>query len=215
MHATDTICSPSSNSGPCQPSHVYRYLRTLEGISPPLSLAHLNCQTTAKAFVATRLSSPSSSCLSPGIDRLRQCSTECSRSACAAPSLMARRLAWARAPPRAGSHRRPPALAGTSSIARSASPGATVIASGGPHPARPRTRSRASVSSPACGCTWFGQRPGFLNGRNLCTISTLPLFSSCGGSSLYVQTNDYMIAVRYPDIGVQACTSMNAHRHNP
>jgi hypothetical protein len=33
---------------------VYRYLRTLEGISPPLSLSHLACQNTAKAFVATR-----------------------------------------------------------------------------------------------------------------------------------------------------------------
>jgi hypothetical protein len=33
---------------------VYRYLRTLEGVSPPLSLTHLSCQTTAKAFVATR-----------------------------------------------------------------------------------------------------------------------------------------------------------------
>jgi hypothetical protein len=39
--------------GPCQPSMVYRYLRTLEGISPPLALSHLSCQTTAKAFVAT------------------------------------------------------------------------------------------------------------------------------------------------------------------
>jgi hypothetical protein len=33
---------------------VYRYLRTLEGVSPPLSLTHLSCQTTAKAFTATR-----------------------------------------------------------------------------------------------------------------------------------------------------------------
>jgi hypothetical protein len=33
---------------------VYRYLRTLEGISPPLSLTHLSCQATAKAFVSTR-----------------------------------------------------------------------------------------------------------------------------------------------------------------
>lgn len=32
---------------------VYRYLRTLEGISPPLSLTHLSCQATAKAFVST------------------------------------------------------------------------------------------------------------------------------------------------------------------
>jgi hypothetical protein len=32
---------------------VYRYLRTLEGINPPLSLVHLSCQATAKAFVAT------------------------------------------------------------------------------------------------------------------------------------------------------------------
>ncbi|KAJ7072416.1 hypothetical protein C8F01DRAFT_245469 [Mycena amicta] len=39
--------------GPPQPSMVFRYLRSLEGISPPLSLTHLNCQTTAKAFVAT------------------------------------------------------------------------------------------------------------------------------------------------------------------
>ncbi|KAI0355589.1 hypothetical protein OH77DRAFT_1424532 [Trametes cingulata] len=39
--------------GPCQPSMVFRYLRTLEGVSPPLSLTHLSCQTTAKAFVAT------------------------------------------------------------------------------------------------------------------------------------------------------------------
>ncbi|KAF7321279.1 hypothetical protein MKEN_00647800 [Mycena kentingensis (nom. inval.)] len=39
--------------GPPQPSMVFRYMRTLEGISPPLSLTHLSCQTTAKAFVAT------------------------------------------------------------------------------------------------------------------------------------------------------------------
>jgi len=39
--------------GPCQPSMVYRYLRTLEGVSPPLSLTHLSCQTTAKSFTAT------------------------------------------------------------------------------------------------------------------------------------------------------------------
>ena len=44
--------------GPCQPSMVFRYLRTLEGVSPPLSLTHLSCQTTAKAFVATRASLP-------------------------------------------------------------------------------------------------------------------------------------------------------------
>lgn len=42
--------------GPCQPSMVFRYLRTFEGVSPPLSLTHLSCQTTAKAFVATRMS---------------------------------------------------------------------------------------------------------------------------------------------------------------
>lgn len=34
---------------------VYRYLRTLEGVTPPLSLTHLSCQITAKAFVATRM----------------------------------------------------------------------------------------------------------------------------------------------------------------
>ncbi|KAA1471694.1 hypothetical protein DENSPDRAFT_871704 [Dentipellis sp. KUC8613] len=39
--------------GPCQPSMVFRYLRTMEGISPPLALSHLSCQTTAKAFIAT------------------------------------------------------------------------------------------------------------------------------------------------------------------
>ncbi|OAX41125.1 hypothetical protein K503DRAFT_864081 [Rhizopogon vinicolor AM-OR11-026] len=39
--------------GPCQPSMVYRYLRNLEGVSPPLALTHLACQTTAKAFTAT------------------------------------------------------------------------------------------------------------------------------------------------------------------
>lgn len=41
--------------GPCQPSMVYRYLRTLEGVTPPLSLTHLSCQITAKAFAATRM----------------------------------------------------------------------------------------------------------------------------------------------------------------
>ncbi|KIJ39482.1 hypothetical protein M422DRAFT_32725 [Sphaerobolus stellatus SS14] len=39
--------------GPCQPSMVYRYLRTLEGISPPLQLTHLACQNSAKSFTAT------------------------------------------------------------------------------------------------------------------------------------------------------------------
>lgn len=38
--------------GPCQPSMVFRYLRMLEGVSPPLQLTHLNCQATAKAFTA-------------------------------------------------------------------------------------------------------------------------------------------------------------------
>jgi hypothetical protein len=59
--ASNTLNLPSLVSilvflspGPCQPSMVYRYLRTLEGVSPPLSLTHLSCQTTAKAFVATR-----------------------------------------------------------------------------------------------------------------------------------------------------------------
>lgn len=40
--------------GPPQPSMVFRYLRMLEGISPPLALLHSNCQATAKAFIATR-----------------------------------------------------------------------------------------------------------------------------------------------------------------
>ncbi|CEL61070.1 hypothetical protein RSOLAG1IB_04310 [Rhizoctonia solani AG-1 IB] len=39
--------------GPAQPSMVFRYLRQLEGVSPPLSLTHLACQNTAKAWVAT------------------------------------------------------------------------------------------------------------------------------------------------------------------
>ncbi|KAI0085061.1 hypothetical protein BDY19DRAFT_967807 [Irpex rosettiformis] len=39
--------------GPCQPSIVFRYLRTLEAVTPPLSLTHLSCQTHAKAFTAT------------------------------------------------------------------------------------------------------------------------------------------------------------------
>ncbi|KAI0028795.1 hypothetical protein K488DRAFT_80507 [Vararia minispora EC-137] len=39
--------------GPCQPSMVFRYLRSLEGVSPPLALTHLSCQMTAKAFIAT------------------------------------------------------------------------------------------------------------------------------------------------------------------
>ena len=45
-------------TGPCQPSMVYRYLRTLEGVTPPLSLTHLSCQITAKAFAATRMHAP-------------------------------------------------------------------------------------------------------------------------------------------------------------
>lgn len=47
--------------GPCQPSMVFRYLRTLEGVSPPLALSHLACQTTAKAFIATRAYEPTDS----------------------------------------------------------------------------------------------------------------------------------------------------------
>lgn len=41
-------------TGPCQPSMVFRYLRSLDAVSPPLSLTHLACQTTVKAFTATR-----------------------------------------------------------------------------------------------------------------------------------------------------------------
>lgn len=48
----------ATHTGPCQPSMVYRYLRTLEGVSPPLSLMHLSCQTTAKAFISARTSRP-------------------------------------------------------------------------------------------------------------------------------------------------------------
>ncbi|EJD52766.1 hypothetical protein AURDEDRAFT_98249 [Auricularia subglabra TFB-10046 SS5] len=39
--------------GPAQPSMVYRYLRLLEGVSPPLALTHLACQNHAKSWVAT------------------------------------------------------------------------------------------------------------------------------------------------------------------
>ncbi|THH10507.1 hypothetical protein EW145_g1290 [Phellinidium pouzarii] len=39
--------------GPCQPSMVYRYLRGLEGVTPPLALTHLSCQSHAKAFATT------------------------------------------------------------------------------------------------------------------------------------------------------------------
>ncbi|KAF8342194.1 uncharacterized protein EI90DRAFT_2988693 [Cantharellus anzutake] len=39
--------------GPAQPSMVFRYLRQLEGVSPPLSLTHHSCQLTAKAWVST------------------------------------------------------------------------------------------------------------------------------------------------------------------
>ncbi|KAF7315357.1 BTB domain-containing protein [Mycena indigotica] len=38
--------------GPPRPSMVFRYLRQLE-VEKPLSLTHLSCQTSAKAFVAT------------------------------------------------------------------------------------------------------------------------------------------------------------------
>jgi hypothetical protein len=32
---------------------VFRYLRMLEGVSPPLALTHTACQASAKAFIAT------------------------------------------------------------------------------------------------------------------------------------------------------------------
>ena len=41
-------------TGPPQPSMVFRYLRMLEGVSPPLSLTQTACQATAKAFIVTR-----------------------------------------------------------------------------------------------------------------------------------------------------------------
>ncbi|CAG7850671.1 SubName: Full=Uncharacterized protein {ECO:0000313/EMBL:CCA75670.1} [Serendipita indica DSM 11827] len=37
--------------GPAQPSMVFRYLRSLEGGSPPLALTHLSCQMHAKTWV--------------------------------------------------------------------------------------------------------------------------------------------------------------------
>ncbi|KAF9049695.1 hypothetical protein BJ165DRAFT_1413875 [Panaeolus papilionaceus] len=40
--------------GPPQPSMVFRYLRMMEGVSPPLSLTHTACQASAKSFIATR-----------------------------------------------------------------------------------------------------------------------------------------------------------------
>ncbi|KAJ2918509.1 hypothetical protein MD484_g1880, partial [Candolleomyces efflorescens] len=42
--------------GPPQPSMVFRYLRQLEGVSPPLALSQTACQASAKAFTATRQS---------------------------------------------------------------------------------------------------------------------------------------------------------------
>ncbi|KAK2467764.1 hypothetical protein APHAL10511_000059 [Amanita phalloides] len=39
--------------GPPQPSMVFRYLRMLEGVSPPLSLTQTACQASARAFTAT------------------------------------------------------------------------------------------------------------------------------------------------------------------
>ena len=39
--------------GPPQPSMVFRYIRMLEGVSPPLSLTQTACQASAKAFTAT------------------------------------------------------------------------------------------------------------------------------------------------------------------
>jgi hypothetical protein len=41
-------------TGPAQPSMVFRYLRSLEGVSPPLALTHLACQTHAKTWVEHR-----------------------------------------------------------------------------------------------------------------------------------------------------------------
>ncbi|KAG6896430.1 hypothetical protein C0992_008305 [Termitomyces sp. T32_za158] len=43
----------SLNNSPPQPSMVFRYLRMLEGVSPPLSLTQTACQASAKAFTAT------------------------------------------------------------------------------------------------------------------------------------------------------------------
>jgi hypothetical protein len=37
---------------------VFRYLRMLEGVSPPLSLTHTACQASAKAFISTRMFFP-------------------------------------------------------------------------------------------------------------------------------------------------------------
>jgi len=40
--------------GPAQPSMVFRYLRSLEGVGPPLALKELACQNHAKQWTATR-----------------------------------------------------------------------------------------------------------------------------------------------------------------
>ncbi len=40
--------------GPAQPSMVFRYLRSLEGVGPPLALKELSCQNHAKQWTATR-----------------------------------------------------------------------------------------------------------------------------------------------------------------
>jgi hypothetical protein len=65
---------------------VFRYLRTLEGVSPPLALSHLTCQTTAKAFIATCMfvhpDFPHNNFLFINVLWYRrQCSIVCSRSA--------------------------------------------------------------------------------------------------------------------------------------
>lgn len=51
------LIHPVSELGPVQPSMVYRYLRSLEGVSPPLMLIHLSCQMFAKNWLASRTSS--------------------------------------------------------------------------------------------------------------------------------------------------------------
>ena len=87
LHLVFSALSPFLTylTGPCQPSMVYRYLRTLEGVTPPLSLTHLSCQITAKAFVATRMPVPLFALpVPPYTESFQQFSIECSRWDCVA-----------------------------------------------------------------------------------------------------------------------------------
>lgn len=66
--------------GPPQPSMVFRYLRVLEGVSPPLSLTQTACQASAKAFIATLFDRMFSLGVRAGIESSRAIATPVSAS---------------------------------------------------------------------------------------------------------------------------------------